>query len=103
RHEGARVRGARRPRRAPAGQSGSAAARTGPVTDAAIASQASSQTEGVGPLAGVRVVELGMLLAGPFSARLLGDMGAEIIKIEPPGQPDPLRDWGKARDKGRSL
>ncbi len=44
-----------------------------------------------------------MLLAGPFTGRLLGDMGAEIIKVEPPGKPDPLRDWGKARYKGRSL
>ena len=60
-------------------------------------------TSGPGPLAGVRVVELGMLLAGPFTGRLLGDMGAEIIKIEPPGQPDPIRDWGKARYQGRSL
>ena len=56
-----------------------------------------------GPLAGVRVVELGQLLAGPFTGRLLGDMGAEIIKVEAPGQPDPIRDWGKARYKGRSL
>ena len=61
------------------------------------------QTEGPGPLAGVRVVELGMLLAGPFAGRLLGDMGAEIVKVEPPGQPDPLREWGKARYEGRSL
>jgi succinyl-CoA---D-citramalate CoA-transferase len=60
-------------------------------------------TSGPGPLAGVRVVELGMLLAGPFTGRLLGDMGAEVIKVEPPGQPDPLREWGKARYKGRSL
>lgn len=59
--------------------------------------------DGPGPLAGLRVVELGMLLAGPFTGRLLGDMGAEIIKVEPPGKPDPLRDWGKARYKGRSL
>jgi formyl-CoA transferase len=59
--------------------------------------------DGPGPLSGVRVVELGMLLAGPFTGRLLGDMGAEIIKIEPPGQPDPLRDWGHARYEGRSL
>jgi formyl-CoA transferase len=51
----------------------------------------------------VRIVELGMLLAGPFTGRLLGDMGAEIIKVEPPGQPDPMRDWGKARYEGRSL
>ena len=58
---------------------------------------------GPGPLAGVRVVELGMLLAGPFTGRLLGDMGAEIIKVEAPGQPDPLREWGKARYEGRSL
>ena len=58
---------------------------------------------GPGPLAGVRVIELGMLLAGPFTGRLLGDMGAEIIKVEAPGQPDPLREWGKARYKGRSL
>jgi crotonobetainyl-CoA:carnitine CoA-transferase CaiB-like acyl-CoA transferase len=44
-----------------------------------------------------------MLLAGPFTGRLLGDMGAEIIKIEPPGKPDPLREWGHARYEGRSL
>ena len=73
------------------------------MTDTAIASQARDQTEGMGPLAGVRVIELGMLLAGPFTGRLLGDMGAEIIKVEPPGKPDPLRDWGKARYEGRSL
>jgi formyl-CoA transferase len=74
------------------------------VTGAAVTpSPTVRRTEGPGPLAGVRVVELGMLLAGPFAGRLLGDMGAEIIKIEPPGQPDPLRDWGKARYEGRSL
>ena len=44
-----------------------------------------------------------MLLAGPFTGRLLGDMGAEVIKVEPPDNPDPLRDWGKARYKGRAL
>ncbi|MDQ3958254.1 MAG: CoA transferase [Actinomycetota bacterium] len=44
-----------------------------------------------------------MLLAGPFTGRLLGDMGAEVIKVEPPGKPDPLREWGKARYRGRSL
>jgi formyl-CoA transferase len=74
------------------------------VTGAAVeSSPATRRTDGPGPLAGVRVVELGMLLAGPFAGRLLGDMGAEIIKIEPPGQPDPLREWGKARYEGRSL
>jgi formyl-CoA transferase len=74
------------------------------MTETAITPHAAPrETDGPGPLAGVRAIELGMLLAGPFTGRLLGDMGAEIIKIEPPGQPDPLRDWGKARYKGRSL
>lgn len=59
--------------------------------------------DGPGPLAGLGVIELGQLLAGPFAGRLLGDMGAEIIKVEPPGQPDPIREWGKAHYKGRSL
>jgi formyl-CoA transferase len=58
---------------------------------------------GAGPLEGVRVIELGQLLAGPFTGRLLGDLGAEVIKVEPPGKPDPIRDWGKARYEGRSL
>jgi formyl-CoA transferase len=74
------------------------------VTDTAVASEGRAPgTDGPGPLAGIRVVELGMLLAGPFTGRLLGDMGAEIIKVEPPGKPDPLREWGKARYEGRSL
>jgi len=74
------------------------------MTDVAVTSApAAPRSAGPGPLAGVRVLELGMLLAGPFAGRLLGDMGAEIIKLEPPGQPDPLREWGKARYEGRSL
>ena len=74
------------------------------MTDTALTAGAPQRdTSGPGPLAGIRVVELGMLLAGPFTGRLLGDMGAEIIKVEAPGQPDPLRDWGKARYEGRSL
>jgi formyl-CoA transferase len=56
-----------------------------------------------GPLTGMRMIELGTLLAGPFAGRLLGDMGAEVLKVEAPGQPDPLRDWGHARYEGRSL
>lgn len=56
-----------------------------------------------GPLTGVRVIELGMLLAGPYAARLLGDMGAEVIKVEAPDRTDPLREWGKGRYNGRSL
>ena len=58
---------------------------------------------GPGALAGVRMIELGTLLAGPFAGRLLGDLGAEVIKVEAPGNPDPLRDWGHARYEGRSL
>src|SRR5262245_27768669 len=48
-----------------------------------------------GPLAGLRVIEMGTLLAGPFCGQLLGDFGAEVIKIEPPNQGDPMRDWGQ--------
>jgi formyl-CoA transferase len=49
------------------------------------------------------MIELGALLAGPFAGRLLGDMGAEVIKVEPPGKPDVMREWGQARYRGRSL
>lgn len=45
------------------------------------------------PLAGVRVLEMGTLIAGPFAAKTLGDFGAEVIKIETPGTGDPLRSW----------
>jgi crotonobetainyl-CoA:carnitine CoA-transferase CaiB-like acyl-CoA transferase len=48
-----------------------------------------------GPLAGVRVVEMGQLIAGPFCGQLLGDFGADVVKIEPPGQGDPMRQWGQ--------
>ncbi len=48
-----------------------------------------------GPLAGITVVEMGQLIAGPFCGQLLGDMGAEVIKIEPPGAGDPMRVWGR--------
>lgn len=50
------------------------------------------------PLEGIRVIELGTLIAGPFTGRLLGDFGAEVIKVEPPGKADPMRDWGKEKD-----
>lgn len=48
-----------------------------------------------GPLTGLRVVELGQLIAGPFCGQLMGDMGAEVIKVEPPGEGDPMRVWGR--------
>jgi formyl-CoA transferase len=58
---------------------------------------------GAGPLAGFRVVELGQLIAGPFAGQLLGDLGAEVIKIELPGTGDPLRHWGQLTPDGDSL
>jgi succinyl-CoA---D-citramalate CoA-transferase len=56
-----------------------------------------------GPLDGVRVLELGTLLAGPFAARLLADLGAEVIKVEAPDRPDPVREWGSGSVRGRRL
>jgi formyl-CoA transferase len=56
-----------------------------------------------GALEDVRVLELGTLLAGPFCGQLLGDMGAEVIKIEPPGQGDPMRVWGRQKPGEPSL
>ena len=55
-----------------------------------------------GPLAGIKVLELGTLIAGPFCARLLGEFGADIIKIESPQGGDPIRQWRVLKD-GNSL
>ncbi len=51
-----------------------------------------------GALQGLRVVEMGQLIAGPFAAKTLGDFGADVIKIEPPGAGDPLRNWRMLQD-----
>ena len=51
-----------------------------------------------GPLAGLKVLELGQLIAGPFAAKTLADFGAEVIKIEPPGAGDALRKWRLLKD-----
>jgi len=51
-----------------------------------------------GPLAGLKVLELGQLIAGPFAAKTLGDFGADVIKVEPPGTGDPLRHWRMLKD-----
>lgn len=57
----------------------------------------STSSLAAGPLDGLRVIELGTLIAGPYAGRLLADMGADVIKVEAPDRHDPLRDWGQAR------
>jgi len=57
----------------------------------------------VGPLADLRVLELGTLIAGPFAGRMFADFGAEVIKIEHPEGGDPLRTWGMSWQGGDSL
>ena len=61
-----------------------------------------SATPHSGPLAGIRVVELGQLIAGPFAARILAEYGADVVKVETPGSGDPLRSWRKLHE-GTSL
>ena len=56
-----------------------------------------------GPLSGLRVIEMGQLLAGPFCGQMLGDMGADVVKIEDPAKGDPLRQWGRQLPEGQSL
>jgi len=57
-----------------------------------------TQQPTAGPLQGVRVLELGTLIAGPFCGKTLADFGAEVIKVEPPGDGDPLRRWRRMRN-----
>jgi formyl-CoA transferase len=59
---------------------------------------AANPPAGDGPLRGLRVLELGQLIAGPFAAKTLGDFGADVIKIEPPNGGDPLRKWRLLKD-----
>ncbi|MGN6167484.1 MAG: CaiB/BaiF CoA transferase family protein, partial [Solirubrobacteraceae bacterium] len=56
-----------------------------------------------GPLSGLRAVEFGQLLAGPYVGTLLGDFGAEVIKIEPPPRGDAMREWGRLRHNDHSM
>ncbi|HRK17734.1 MAG TPA: CaiB/BaiF CoA-transferase family protein [Hyphomicrobiaceae bacterium] len=57
----------------------------------------------IGPLLkDIRILEIGHFIAGPFAARALADLGADVIKVEPPGTGDPIRAWGKMVD-GKSL
>ena len=60
-------------------------------------------SEASGPLAGTRVIELGAFIAGPFCGQLLADLGADVIKIEPPGSGDAMRQWGAVREDGKTL
>ena len=54
------------------------------------------------PLEGIQVIELGQLIAGPFAGKFFAEFGAEVVKIEPPGGGDPLRQWRKLHE-GTSL
>ena len=56
-----------------------------------------------GALTGLRVIEMGQLIAGPFCGQLMADFGAEVIKLEPPGKGDPMREWGHEKPQGVSL
>ncbi len=58
----------------------------------------SSAPRAAGPLAGLKVIELGQLIAGPFAAKTLADFGADVVKIETPGAGDPLRQWRLLKD-----
>ncbi len=62
-----------------------------------------SQGQKKKPLEGVRVLELGAFIGGPFGTRILADFGAEVIKVEPPQSGDPMRLWGLHKYKGHSL
>ncbi len=55
-----------------------------------------------GPLSDIKVVELGTLIAGPFTGQILADFGAEVIKLEDPKGGDPMRQWGRSLPKGQS-
>jgi formyl-CoA transferase len=54
-------------------------------------------------LSDLRVVEMGQLLAGPFAGQLFADFGADVVKVEPPGVGDPMREWGREKPHGKSL
>ena len=57
----------------------------------------------MGPLGGIRVIELGQLIAGPFCGQILADFGAEVVKVEPPGKGDAMRQWGRPDAEGEPV
>src|SRR4051794_11788333 len=63
---------------------------------------AAAAREPQGPLADLVVIEMGTLIAGPFAGQILGDFGAEVIKLEDPRVGDPMRQWGRSLPKGQS-
>src|SRR4029079_15029500 len=69
---------------------------------AARSSGAMTDTATTGTLADLVVIEMGTLIAGPFCGQILGDFGAEVIKIEDPKVGDPMRQWGRSLPKGLS-
>ncbi|WP_299361210.1 CoA transferase [uncultured Paracoccus sp.] len=62
-----------------------------------------SEASNAGSLAGLNVIEMGSFIAGPFCGQLLADQGADVIKIEPPGSGDAMRQWGTVQHEGKSL
>ena len=68
------------------------------MSETATPSHSSDAARSRSPLAGLKVLELGQLIAGPFAGKTLGDFGAEVIKVEPPGTGDPLRQWRLLHD-----
>ena len=68
-----------------------------------VTSQRRDDDSSHGPLTGIRVIEFGQLLAGPYVASLLGDFGADVVKVEAPPDGDPMREWGRHRHNGHTL
>jgi len=73
------------------------------TTTAGSDGEATGTTGWTGPLDGVRVLELGQVIAGPFCGQLFADLGADVVKVEPPAVGDVLRQWGWSAQDGDSL